>query len=228
MLLLETRGGVPTGGRRRSTSLSRDRGAPAGLGGPGRRPSYLDDVLVDRTALHGLQHVHHRAVLLNAHHPDGHRDGLSSDDGRVQDLRVLHGREGGTCQQAGTPAAAGGVPNPALHPDTCSAPQPSASTLPAPTLPAPTLSAPTLSAPAAHLAQARELFSISGLEAQGASGGLISTAATTFVLASNLERRRQGWRRAGGGAERASTPAPAPRAARDALPARARYTPTPC
>lgn len=223
MLSLETRGGVPTGGRRRSTSLSRDRGAPAGLGGPGRRPSYLDDVLVDRPALHGLQHVDHRAVLLNAHHPDGHRDGLSSDDGRVQDLRVLHGREGGTCQQAGAPAAAGGVPNPALHPDTCSAPQPSASTLPAPTL-----SAPTLSAPAVHLAQARELFSISGLEAQGASGGLISTAATTFVLASNLERRRQGWRRAGGGAERASTPAPAPRAARDALPARARYTPTPC
>lgn len=223
MLSLETRGGVPTGGRRRSTSLSRDRGAPAGLGGPGRSPSYLDDVLVDRPALQGLQHVHHRAVLLNAHHPDGHRDGLSSDDGRVQDLRVLHGREGGTCQQAGAPAAAGGVPNPALHPDTCSAPQPSASTLSAPTLPAP-----TLSAPAAHLAQARELFSISGLEAQGASGGLISTAATTFVLASNLERRRQGWRRAGGGAERASTPAPAPRAARDALPARARHTPTPC
>lgn len=134
MLSLETRGGVPTGGRRRSTSLSRDRGAPAGLGGPGRRPSYLDDVLVDRPALQGLQHVHHRAVLLNAHHPDGHRDGLSSDDGRVQDLRVLHGREGGTCQQAGAPAAAGGVPNPALHPDTCSAPQPSAPTLPAPTL----------------------------------------------------------------------------------------------
>lgn len=147
MLLLETRGGVPTGGRRRSTSLSRDRGAPAGLGGPGRRPSYLDDVLVDRPALHGLQHVDHRAVLLNAHHPDGHRDGLSSDDGRVQDLRVLHGREGGTCQQAGAPAAAGGVPNPALHPDSCSAPQPSASTLPAPTLPAPTLRPPCLRPP---------------------------------------------------------------------------------
>lgn len=240
MLSLETRGGVPTGGRRRSISLSRDKRAPAGLGGRGdARRTLMTSSSTDRhstdsststtepssstpTTLTGTETAFPvtMAVFRISVSYTGEKGARVS---RQAPQRPQEGSPTPPCTPTPAPHLNRLRP-PCAHPVRAHP----ARAHPARTHPAPTLSAPTLSAPAAHLAQARELFSISGLEAQGASGGLISTAATTFVLASNLERRRQGWRRAGGGAERASTPAPAPRAARDALPARARYTPTPC
>lgn len=62
--------------------------------GAGIKLLYLNDIFIRRCALHGLQDVHHGAVLLDGHHLDRDRDRLPSEHGCVQDLCVLHRREG--------------------------------------------------------------------------------------------------------------------------------------
>lgn len=51
---------------------------------------YLNDVFIRRPASHRLRHVHHRTIFLDTHNFDGNRNSLSSENGRVQNLRVLH------------------------------------------------------------------------------------------------------------------------------------------
>lgn len=63
---------------------------------------YLNDVFIRRPALHRLRHAHHRTIFLDTHNLDGNRNSLSSEDGRVQNLRVLTG-EKRACQQASLP-----------------------------------------------------------------------------------------------------------------------------
>lgn len=72
---------------------------------------YLHHVLVGRPALHSLRHVHHGTILLNPHDFDRDRDGLSGENGGVENLRVLR-REEVQVSERGTQGAGGGRPAP--------------------------------------------------------------------------------------------------------------------
>lgn len=194
MLLLETRGGVPTGGRRRSTSLSRDRGAPAGLGGRGEaRRTLMTSSSTDRHSTDSSTST----TEPSSSTPTTLTGTETAFPVTMAVFRIsvsYPGEKGARVSRQAPQRPQEGSPTPPCTPT----PAPHLNRL-RPPRPRPPCAHPVCTA--AHLAQAREFFSISGLEAQGASGGLISTATTTFVSASNLERRRQGGRRAGGGAE---------------------------